>query len=336
MQLIALRGLAAGALDEVLDEQAAAGRALYGADFAAQAGRIRLLLELGLLQGAAATVNGHAVAYAQTQVRGDVGLIINHHVLQAHRAGHFEHALVAACLASLAASVRRIEWSTPLWDGFNPRLLPHAEFLTLYRSHLMVANPARGVAALRQRHSRFVFETWDTSHEAAAARLVAQAYREYADAEVDALYRSPAGALQLVRQLTRADHGGEPLPEASFVAHEPHSAELCAIVLVRRVGADAALGELMCVAPAWQRRSGLGLALVQRVLQALVHGGLQTIGLQVAQANVEAFRIYRRAGFEVAQCSALCIWEGFGSSELAEEPQARARTDERRRLRALQ
>lgn len=227
--------------------------------------------------------------------------------------------------------MRRIEWTTPLWDGFSARLLPHVEFLTLYRSHYMRADPALGLAALRDRRSRFEFEPWEASREAAAARLIASAYREYADGEIDALYRSPEGALQLVHQFTRAEHGGEPLPAASFVVREPQSGELCAMVLIRREAPDAAQGDLLCVAPAYQRRSGLGLALVRAVLQALSRPGLRSIGLQVAQANVEAARIYRRAGFEVRLCSALCVWEGFDAHELDEEPVLLARCRDRLR-----
>jgi ribosomal protein S18 acetylase RimI-like enzyme len=159
------------------------------------------------------------------------------------------------------------------------------------------------------------FSPWDARYEQAAARLVASAYREYADGEIDALYRSPEAALKLVHRLTREEHGGEPLPAASFVAREPRTGELCGLLLRRRVAPDAAQGELLCVAPSHQRSSGLGLALVRAGLQALVQQGLRSVGLQVAQANTEAARIYRRAGFQVGVSSALCVWEGFDAHD---------------------
>lgn len=320
MQLVDLRGLAADALDGVLAEQSATRRAQLGVDFSREAGRIRLMLELGLLQGTAALIDGCVVGYAATHVQGDIGWILNHHVLATHRARGIEPALAGACLARLAGSVRRVEWMSPLWEGFSIRRLPHAEFLTVYRWHHMRADPKLGLALLRERRSRFGLEPWEPRHEEAAARLIASAYRAYADGEIDALHRSPEAALKLVHQLMRDEQGGEPLPSASLVAREPGTGELCGVLLLRRVAPDAAQGELLCVAPHHQRRSGLGPVLVRAGLQALALQGLRSVGLQVAQANVEAARLYRRAGFEVRLSSVLCVWEGFDAHELADEP----------------
>ncbi len=58
--------------------------------------------------------------------------------------------------------------------------------------------------------------------------------------------------------------------------------------------------------------TGLGYELLRRSLQSMVRANCRRVSLTVTAANLDAVRLYERAGFTIAHRFEAFVWDGVG------------------------
>ncbi len=151
-------------------------------------------------------------------------------------------------------------------------------------------------------------ERWDDGHFEACARLIAQAYANHIDSEINDQYRSEAGALKFLKNIVILPGCGQFLPEASFVVRAEASSELTAAVLTSTVSMGVGHTTQICVVPAFQGQR-LGQRLMDASIRALKSLRYHALSLTVTSQNSGAVRLYEKMGFLVVKKFAAAVWE---------------------------
>jgi ribosomal protein S18 acetylase RimI-like enzyme len=152
-------------------------------------------------------------------------------------------------------------------------------------------------------------ERWDDANFEACARLIAKAYANHIDSEINDQYRSVSGAIKFLKNIVVLPGCGQFLPEASFVVRTEGSSDLTAAVLTSTVSMGVGHTTQICVAPAFQGQH-LGLRLMDSSIRALKSLRYHALSLTVTSQNTGAVRLYEKMGFRVVKKFAAAVWEG--------------------------
>jgi ribosomal protein S18 acetylase RimI-like enzyme len=221
--------------------------------------------------------------------------------------------LLEAAVGELMDSpfLRRIEAQLLMLRAPFRTGLPRQDYLTVFERNFMIADLG-DVAALPPPPGagRLEILNWSEGVEEETARLIATAYQDHIDAQVNDQYRSAAGARRFLSNIIQYPGCGSFLPEASFLAFERGAGRLIGVCLSSRVAADAGHITQVCVAPDWKGR-GAGYELMRRALASLAACGCLRASLTVTAANQKAVRLYERIGFRTLRRFAAYVWDGF-------------------------
>lgn len=321
-ELIELRRLRVEHFQPLLEEETARWRELLDWDFRPSADLVRRFVRMKALSGWGLVEGGALIGYSYYVCEEAKGLIGDLYLLRRRRAIELENLLLEAVLDSLFATppIRRVEAQLLMLPAAFDRPLPRSRWLRVYARNFMVADLnvcdrlLPGPAAARVRIERFT-----ERFQEAAARLIADAYREHIDSEINDQYRSVSGARRFLSNVVHYPGCGSFFPPASLVAVEPKSGNLVGLSLASLVAARVGHITQICTAPE-VRGQGVGYELLRRSMSMLARERCRKVSLTVTAANHEAIRLYERTGFRTSRTFAAYVWARPEPASPSEKP----------------
>ena len=308
--LIDLRELPPAYLGSVLAEEASDWRDLDW-DFEPSADLVRRFLNMKALCGYAlpASYSDEAAGYSYCVSDEGKGLIGGLYVARKYRTEENENALITAVLESLwrIPGIRRVEAQLMMLQSPLHRAVPYAEYLRTHARKFLEA-PLSHVAELPPRQPVVSIAPWMENRQSDAGRLIAAAYADHIDSEINDQYRSPGGARRFLANIVQYPGCGSFFGSASFVAIPEGGQGLCGLSLASIVSEGVGHITQLCVSPS-HRGTGLGYELLRRSLVALAAHGCRKVTLTVTASNVGAIHLYQQMGFTNRRDFAAYVWE---------------------------
>lgn len=309
-EVMDLRRMAPGSLDEVLEEETRTWREELAWDFGASAALVKRFVDMQSLNGRALVHAGRVIGYTYTVVDDEKGLIGDLYVLREFASPEMEDLLLNATVESLyrTAGIRRIESQIILLT--HPRPVPpcHNSELRVFERCFMacdlhdVREPQAGPSGLLD------VDGWDQRYQEDAAVLIASAYEGHVDGQINDQYRSVAGARRFLQNIVQYPGCGSFYPSASWLAWRRDTSRLAAASLASLVAHDAGHITQICVA-ASSRGEGFGRELLARSLASLRDSGCRQVSLTVTASNRNAIGLYESMGFTIRRRFAAMVWD---------------------------
>lgn len=314
-ELVELRQLRPDDLQPLLEEEARCWRRQLSWEFEPSAELVRRFLRMQALSGYTLLQAGRPIGYTYYVCEDRKGLIGDLYVMERHATAGNEHRLLSAVLYALQhnASVRRIE-SQLMMLRHDPQENPLLrQGLHRYPRHFMMANLAHAHRMAPSRHhAPIAFDMWSGAErkQEEVAQLIADAYQNHIDSQINDQYRTVSGARRFLLNIVQYPGCGSFFQPASYVAYQPVTGRLLGVVLSSQVANDVGHITQICVAPDW-RGSGVGYELLRLAMRSLAEHGYQKVSLTVTSHNERAIQLYEGAGFQQQQSFSACVWEGF-------------------------
>ncbi|MEJ2245039.1 MAG: N-acetyltransferase, partial [Acidobacteriota bacterium] len=148
---------------------------------------------------------------------------------------------------------------------------------------------------------------WESRDLESAAKIVAASYKNQADAEIYADYRTVWGCESYLRSIVKNPGCGTFMPETSFMALDQKD-NPCGLILGCRISDGIGMIPQIAVHPSCQGKF-LGNTLMLRSLEKYKLMGFNGISLAVTPGNRRAYEWYRRLGFKIRKQFGAYIWE---------------------------
>jgi ribosomal protein S18 acetylase RimI-like enzyme len=149
---------------------------------------------------------------------------------------------------------------------------------------------------------------WTDEDLAAAARLIAEAYRGHPDSLINDQYRSVAGSMRFLNNIVRYSGCGAFSPQVSHVIVERTSRELVGLILGSRVSPQSGHITQVCVHPEYRRR-GLARMLLELTAYWFMRQGATEISLTVTESNTEAVDLYLAERYACRHTFDAAVWQ---------------------------
>jgi ribosomal protein S18 acetylase RimI-like enzyme len=308
-EIVDLRRVSAPALEPLLQEETQTWRETLGWDFTRSANLVRRFLELRALQGLGLMEAGEAVGYGYCVIEEHKALIGDLFVRAAYRGAEPE--ILEALLQRLLRTERleRIEAQLMLLDaGLELPVLPGWPLQVYERSFMLLDFGSAPELDPRKPRPHVHIDRWSEGRQDAAAQLILSAYAGHIDASINDQYRTAAGARRFLYNIVQYPGCGAFLGSGSVAAFDTVRGRMCGMSLASLVAENAGHITQICVAPA-ERGTGLGQELLRQSLAVLRAAGCLTASLTVTSANMEAIRLYEKAGFRTVRRFRACVWE---------------------------
>jgi|SRR5687767_13539142 len=309
--LVDLRQVRAEELDALLEEEVALWNERLDWDFRPSADLVRRFVRMQALNGYALALGRTVVGYVYYVCEDRKGLIGDLYVKRDHATADNEIFLLTAALKSLRSSprVQRVESQLMLLSDGARRALPLASHARAFRRNFMMvslngSSPLRlgkGAGAARYDH-------WQEREQEEAARLIARAYHNHVDGEINDQYRSVSGARRFLMNIVQYPGCGSFFQPASMVALEPGTGRLCGVSLASLVAFDVGHITQICVDPE-VKGTGIGYELLRRSLEAFASNGCRCASLTVTADNDEAVSLYERTAFQTVHVFDAIVWD---------------------------
>ncbi len=318
-ELLDLRHLRPAQLEPLLSAEVEEWRRELLWDYSSSLSLIRQYLTARALSGYGLVEDsgrGAARGYGFYLAEDDKAILGDLFVLPAWRDAQRlrERRLLAAMLETLQA--------TPGLERIEAQLMPfrphdlRPEFLALGfrvypRCFLRLdlgpaACPARACPDRVHASSAAMLELWNDGLEP-AAELIHLAYSGSVDSEINDHYRTRAGALRFLHNVTRFPGCGIFAPECSWQARLGNG-RLAGLVLVSRVEERVAHITQICVLHQ-ARGKGLGRRLLCAALDSLRQHGYRVSTLTVTTSNAAAVALYHSLGYVNWRDFDAYVWE---------------------------
>jgi ribosomal protein S18 acetylase RimI-like enzyme len=314
-EIVDLRKVAARDLEPVLLDEIREWRTELHWDFNPSADLVRQYAGTNSLGGAALLVNGEVAGYGYAVLEEPRGIIGDIYVRPHLREANLEAELFRSLLNALAATPRvtRMESQLMLVTPESAAAIAHAvayrQPVRLYGRRLMIRDGGLPLPdANASVRSRFRFEPWNDRYMHVAGTIIAAAYKGETDSEINAQYRSPAGARRFLANIVEFPGCGTFHAAAAFLAFDNDTGEAAGMVLSSFVAADTGHVSQICVMPG-ARGTGLGKELLRESADALYRHGARLVSLTVTESNGTAISIYEKFGFRDVRRFCAYIWE---------------------------
>jgi ribosomal protein S18 acetylase RimI-like enzyme len=311
-EVVDLGQLGATDMEALLVEESAAWRENLDWDFSASADLVRRFTGRGVLTGNALIAHGIVAGYSYFVADERKGLIGDLYVCRELSSARVEALLLEAVVRRLmfAPQVRRIESQLMLLDDALARQLPAGQYARVHERKFMMADLDSPPLKPARLHAAVHIENWSEWRQPEAGHLIAEAYRNHIDAQINDQYRSVAGARRFLMNIVQYPGCGTFFAPASSMAAHAGTGRLCGVCLASLVASDVGHITQVCVEPAMQG-TGLGYELMRRSIAALAGHGCRKVSLTVTSANRSAVALYERMGFSVRRRFAAYVWDGF-------------------------
>lgn len=309
-QTLDLRSVDIDTLAPLLAEQIASWKTDLDWDFTPSANLVRRFVQMHVLTGHALISRAdpaHAIGYSYYVCEDGKGLIGDLYILKKHRTWETENALFQASLDAMwqTPGVHRIESQLLMLSDAANRRLPFPNWLQSFPRFFLEA-PSRAILPARKLSSSISIGPWTEAWQEATGRLIAGAYQNHIDSQINDQYRSAIGARRFLTNIVQYPGCGSFFAPASFAAVV--AGALCGVSLASLVAPDVGHITQVCVAPSYQG-TGLGYDLVRRSMEALAKHGCRAVSLTVTAANESALRLYRNMGFVQRRAFSAYVWE---------------------------
>lgn len=309
MQIVDLHQIAARQLAPLLEEEQACWLEELHWDYRPSVQLIKKFIDAKSLAGRAAMADGDPAGYGFYVLDESKALIGGLYVSPRYEQLRPAEHILEEMLGEMRAlpCVRRIEAQLMPFGGALDAAMQKENF-RLYTRQFMILPLKEAQIAGTPVPSGLRLERWDDGHFEACARLIAQAYANHIDSEINDQYRSEPGATKFLKNIVILPGCGLFLPEASFVVRAEESSELAAAVLTSTVSMGVGHTTQICVVPAFQGQR-LGLRLMDAAIRALKSLRYHALSLTVTSQNTGAARLYEKLGFHVVKKFAAAVWE---------------------------
>lgn len=144
-----------------------------------------------------------------------------------------------------------------------------------------------------------------------AGRLIAEAYRDHPDSQINDQYRSVHGSVRFLHNIVRYSGCGVFSAPVSHVVVERTSREPVALLLGSRISPQCGHITQLCVHPNYRRR-GLARLLLSIAGTFFLRQGVTEISLTVTEANADAIELYNAEGYICAHAFDAAVWRRDG------------------------
>jgi ribosomal protein S18 acetylase RimI-like enzyme len=313
-QAVDLRSIDVESLAPVLDEQIASWKSELDWDFSTSANLVRRFVQMHALTGYALvsrTQPGRIVGYSYYVCEDGKGLIGDLYVLRQHRTAENEHALFQASLDAMwqTPGIHRVESQLMMLSNVTSeaphRRLPYSNWFQSF-PRLFLEAPLTAQLPERPLSSAIAITPWIEASQEPTGRLIAFAYQDHIDSQINDQYRSAIGARRFLTNIVQYPGCGAFFAPASFAATA--KGVLCGASLASLVSRDVGHITQVCVAPSYQG-IGLGYELMRRSMEALAAHGCRAVSLTVTAANEPALLLYRNMGFIQRRAFSAYVWQ---------------------------
>jgi ribosomal protein S18 acetylase RimI-like enzyme len=313
VEVCELRHVPLPELDDLLEEETGVWARELSWDFRPSADLVRRFVQMQSLTGFALRVRDQLAGYAYQVCDERKGLIGDFYLRPSLQGQANEMTLLGAIVQNLMRTpgVRRVESQLMLLRAPESQPLPFSRWLSRHDRFFMVitASEARQLA-VREIAQRVRIQKWhDRMHEE-AAHVISAAYRGHVDSEINDQYRNLPGARRFLTNIVRFPGCGKFSNTASFAAVDEYTGRLCGISLASLVSATSGHITQLCVLPVL-RGTHIGYELLRQSLSSLTEMGCDSVSLTVTCTNVDAVRLYEKAGFRARSTFPALVWEDF-------------------------
>jgi ribosomal protein S18 acetylase RimI-like enzyme len=180
---------------------------------------------------------------------------------------------------------------------------------SVYRRLFMVRGLDRGATEPHMEiPPELELRPWRDDDLNTAGRLIAEAYRDHSDSEINDQYCSVQGSMRFLHNIARYSGCGVFAPQVSHVVQERRTREPVALVLGSRVSPQSGHITQLCVHPSYRRR-GLARMLLAVAADCFIKLGVGEISLTVTEANTDAIELYRTDGYEIVHTFDAAVWQ---------------------------
>lgn len=310
-EIVELRDLVGRELDPLLLEETVEWQEKLDWDFAQSADLVRQFTDMRALKGFALLDRGEVCGYGYSVLEDHKGLIGDLYVRPPWRDGITEARLFEAILDDLIGTpnVRRVESQLMLVGPAMGEVLQR-DRLVRVQERILMSYPGAPAPLMPTGRAagRFHIEPWAEHHHENAAGVIALAYLNHIDSQINDQYRTREGARRFIYNIVQFPGCGTFFKPGSFVAFDLVTGWLAGVILVSFVGDAVGHITQLCVAPTAQGR-GLGYELLRQAVGALQSHGAKRISLTVTAANLDAIRLYERCGFQEVRRFSAYFWE---------------------------
>ena len=312
-EIVDLRELSGRELDPLLLEETVEWQRELDWDFSRSADLVHQFADMRALLGYALLDRGEVAGYGYSVLEEQKGLIGDIYVRPPWRHGNTEVRLFRAVLDGLVAvpNIRRVESQVMLIDPAVGKALQRERFVRVQERMLMrldITAPPDMPAGRANRNYRI--EAWNDHFHEMAAHVVALAYPDHIDSQINDQYRSVAGARRFIHNIVTFPGCGKFFRQGSFVAFDTKTDLMAGIILTSFVADQVGHVTQLCVTPSSKGR-GVGYELLREAINSLRSNGARRVTLTVTAANTEATRLYERCGFQDMRRFLSYVWEAY-------------------------
>lgn len=304
-----LRSIDADALAPILAEQVESWKNDLHWDFTPSANLVRRFVQIHALAGSALISGNEVIGYSYFVCEDGKGLIGDLYVLRRYRNADREYALLQSSLDAMwqTPGVHRVESQLLMLMDVAQRQVPYLHWFHSHRRFFLEA-PLDPALAQRRLASSMAIALWTEAWQEATGRLIAGAYQNHIDSQINDQYRSVGGALRFLTNIVQYPGCGLFFGPASFAARDRNTGALCGISLASMVAADVGHITQVCVAPS-HRGKQVGYELLRRSVESLAAHQCRSVTLTVTKENETALRLYERMGFRLRREFAAYVWD---------------------------
>jgi ribosomal protein S18 acetylase RimI-like enzyme len=309
MQIVDLHQIASRQLAPLLDEEQSCWLDELHWDYRPSVQLIKKFIDAKSLSGRAALADGDPAGYGFYVLDETKALIGGLYVSPRYEHLHPAEPILQEMLGEMHSlpRVQRIEAQLMPFGAPLDSAMQREQF-RLYTRQFMILPMKDAQIAGAPVPAGLRLERWDDANFEACARLIAHAYANHIDSEINDQYRSISGAMKFLKNIVVLPGCGQFLPEASFVMRAEGGSDLTAAVLTSTVSMGVGHTTQICVMPAFQGQH-LGLRLMDASIRALKSLRYHALSLTVTSQNSGAVHLYEKLGFQVVKKFAAAVWE---------------------------
>jgi ribosomal protein S18 acetylase RimI-like enzyme len=308
--LLDLRQIRVEDIDPLLEEETGEWARQLDWDFRPSADLVRRFVRMQALNGYVLAFGRRPIGYCYYVCEDGKGLIGDIYVLREFACPEYESQLLTGVLRAIFSSphLGRVESQLMMISGDGEKVAPFPEWAQSFRRNFMMAELSHvGKLPPGPATTRVQLQQWHEREQEESARLIARAYREHVDAEINDQYRSVSGARRFLSNIVQYPGCGSFFQPGSCVAIDPVTDRLVGLSLASLVAFDVGHITQVCVDPS-VRGSGIGYELMRHSLVALAQAGCRCASLTVTGSNQGAVGLYERLGFRTIREFDAVVW----------------------------
>ncbi len=293
-ELIDLRRLPNGALDDLLAEETVEWRERLHWDFRPSADLVQRYANIRALDGFALYSGGDVAGYIYWVTEERKALLGDLYLRRAYRTTGSENLLLEAAIARLRSGphftsqwVRRVEGQLMQSELRAADATPNGPRPRGFVRHFLLAEsaPVLGLPP-RELPSGLALQGFGPRYLDEAASLIARVYAGHVDSEINDQYRSVDGSRRFLQNVVQYPGCGSFQPACSYVLLDSTGVAR-ALCIASMVAADVGHIPQVCVDASLQGR-GVGYELMRRSILALAQRGAQEVSLTVDRRNTKS------------------------------------------------